>query len=76
MSEFTENVLLEVSIVQVPELKMHKRTIYGPLDLLGDVGGLADALIAIGGAVIASLQILSGNRLTNYLIQSVFETDS
>ena len=55
MSEITENVLLEVSIVQVPELKMHKRTIYGPLDLLGDVGGLADALIAIGGAVIASL---------------------
>ena len=48
-----ENLILEVSITRSPDSMIHKRTIYGPLDLLGDVGGLADALIAIGGAVIA-----------------------
>ena len=62
------NLILEVSITRSPDLIMHKRTIYGPLDLLGDVGGLADALIAIGGVLIALLQFLGGNRLNNYLI--------
>ena len=63
-----ENLILEVSITRSPNFVIHKRTIYGPLDLLGDVGGLADALIAIGGVVIALLQFLGGNRINNYLI--------
>ena len=63
-----ENLILEVSITRSPDSMIHKRTIYGPLDLLGDVGGLADALIAIGGVVIALIQFIGGNRLNNYLI--------
>ena len=63
-----DNLILEVSITRSPNFVIHKRTIYGPLDLLGDVGGLADALIAIGGVVIALLQFLGGNRINNYLI--------
>ena len=31
---------------------VHKRVIYGPLDYLGDVGGLADALLWIGSSLI------------------------
>ena len=30
----------------------YSRSIYGPLDLLGDVGGLADALTGIGSVVV------------------------
>ena len=49
-------------------LKVHKRTIYGPLDLLGDVGGLADALIAIEGIIVSLLEILGGSSLSSSLI--------
>ena len=45
------------------ERKEHKRSIYGPLNLLGDVGGLADALFWIGSALVSSLQIISGSSL-------------
>ena len=45
------------------ERKEHKRSIYGPLNLLGDVGGLADALFWIGSALVYSLQIISGSSL-------------
>ena len=30
----------------------HIRSIYSPLDFLGDVGGLADALYAIGSGIV------------------------
>ena len=38
----------------------HERKIYGPLDFLGDVGGLADALNAIGLVTLKVIYILSG----------------
>ena len=39
----------------------HEREIYSPLDFLGDVGGLADALLAIGSWLILILEMLSGS---------------
>ena len=53
----------------------HQRQIYSPLDFLGDVGGLADALIAIGAIVISVLQIITGNPLGKYLIETIFERE-
>ena len=32
-------------------MKEYSRSIYGPLDLLGDIGGLADALVGIGSVL-------------------------
>ena len=34
------------------DIHQHDREIYGPLDFLGDVGGLSDALLAIGAWLI------------------------
>ena len=42
----------------------HQRQIYSPLDFLGDVGGLADALLAIGSDFWASLGL--SNHLTDH----------
>ena len=33
--------------------KEHTRTIYGPLDFFGDVGGLVDSLMIIGFVIIS-----------------------
>ena len=51
----------------------HKRVIYGPLDLLGDVGGLSDALFPIGGILISLLHLITGNPFTAYLFTNIFE---
>ena len=54
----------------------HVRQIYSPLDFLGDVGGLSDALMAIGSIAISILQFLFGNPLTEHLIKNIFEKDN
>ena len=50
----------------------HKRQIYSPLDFLGDVGGLTDALFPIGALVVSLLQLIFGNPLSKYMIQAIF----
>ena len=47
--------LLEVQFIQNTETMRHKRVIYGPLDFLGDFGGLQDALVSIGSLLISFL---------------------
>ena len=54
----------------------HQRQIYSPLDFLGDVGGLADALLAIGAIAISILQFIFGNPLTEYMVKNIFEKDN
>ena len=54
----------------------HQRQIYSPLDFLGDVGGLADALFAIGAIAVSLLQLVFGNPLTKYMIQAIFQKDN
>ena len=51
----------------------HTRVIYGPLDFLGDVGGLTDALKAIGQAIIFLISLVTGSRLDQYIISQVFK---
>ena len=54
----------------------HQRQIYSPLDFLGDVGGLADALLAIGAIAISTFQFLFGNPMTEHMIKKIFEKDN
>ena len=54
----------------------HKREIYGILDLLGDVGGLSDALFPIGSILISLLHLIAGNPFTSYLLNNIFEQDN
>ena len=45
--------LTEIEFYRNNERREHKRTIYGPLNFLGDVGGLTDALFGIGSILIS-----------------------
>ena len=58
------------------DILIHERAIYGPLDFLGDVGGLVDALLAIGSWIILLLDTMSGSHLTQYLINNIFFIDN
>jgi len=53
-----------------PDLVIHKRSIYNVLDLLGDVGGLQEALKTIGALII----LLFGQNgvLQSYLISRIY----
>ena len=46
----------------------HTREIYGPLDFLGDVGGLTDSLKAIGQAIIFLISLVTGSKLDQYIL--------
>ena len=45
--------LTEIEFYRNNKRKEHKRSIYGPLNFLGDVGGLTDALFGIGSILIS-----------------------
>ena len=51
----------------------HTRVIYGPLDLLGDVGGLTDSLKAIAQAIIFLVSLVTGSKLDQYILSQVFK---
>ena len=59
------NVLTEVTEIS--------RQIYSVLDFLGDVGGLKDSLILIGGLIMHAWSLIVGNPLNNFLLGSLFE---
>ena len=46
----------------------HSRQIYGPLDCLGDIGGLVDALVGIGSAILYVCAFVSPDHLDTHLI--------
>ena len=56
-----------------PDLRVHKRQIYTILDLLGDVGGLLDALKAFGSIIILLHFKLVGDPVIKYLLESIFK---
>ena len=58
------------------DIKEHKRTIYGPLDFLGDVGGLSGILEDIGGILMVLLHLITGNPYTAYLLTNIFQRDN
>ena len=46
------------------------------MDFLGDVGGLSDALLTIGSALVALIELVIGNSLTKFLLSNIFEQDN
>ena len=54
----------------------HQRQIYSPLDFLGDVGGLTDALVKIGACLLSIIRLLIGDDLSLSLINRIFEKDN
>ena len=54
----------------------HIRKVYGLLDLLGDCGGLLDALLWIGKFVILIHTAINGSRHDEYLISKILKQES
>ena len=54
------------------DVKIHKWSIYTILDLLGDVGGLFDALRAIASVIISLNFALRGSPIEQFLIEQIF----
>ena len=59
-----------------PDVDIKKRSTYTILDLLGDVGGLFDALRACGAIVVSVYFLIRGNPLEKFLLESLFTTGS
>ena len=50
--DVSHDIISWASFTVMDKKNVHKRVIYGPLDYLGDVGGLADALLWVGSSLI------------------------
>ena len=57
------------------DIKFHKRSIYTALDLLGDVGGLFDALKGISAFIVALYFKFTGNPMHEYLLEALYLRD-
>ena len=58
------------------EVKYHDRSVYTFLDLLGDVGGLFDALKGIFSILITFYFYIFGDPLHSFLLKSLFFRNS
>ena len=58
------------------DVKIYRRQIYTILDLLGDIGGLLDALKAFGSVFVLFYFKITGDQVTHYLLESIFKQDS
>ena len=56
-------------------VEIHNRQIYSILDLLGDIGGLFDALKAIASILLTIIFALTGNPIEEFLISLVYKRD-
>ena len=67
-----QNLLFSVSFGLNRDVIHHNRSVYTSLDLLGDVGGLFDALKGILSVTITLYFYLFGNPLHSYLVEALF----
>ena len=70
-----ENMLFAVFFNLVEDVHYHNRSIYTSLDLLGDVGGLFDALKGISSFLVTIYFSIFGNPVHSYLFKTLFLRD-
>ena len=51
-SNETKNTMIRVNFYRSPLLKKHDRQVYGFIDLIGDLGGILEVIMAITGGFI------------------------
>ena len=56
------------------DIVYHERKIYNILDLVGDIGGLADGLVGLGTAFLFFVSLLTGDGPHVPMIENVFKT--
>ena len=66
--EDPERKLISIAIYLNRDVVYHNRSIYTSLDLLGDIGGLFDALKGIFSVVVTFYFYLFGDPLYSYLL--------
>ena len=54
---------------------VHKRSVFSFWDFLGDVGGLYDMLILIGGWAVSIIHMLTGSGLERHIIRNLFSVE-
>ena len=74
--KFIGEFLIAIEFYRSEHTLQHTRSIYSPLNFLGDIGGLTDALIGIGSALVYLFQLLSWNQLDSHLLKNIFEQDN
>ena len=75
LASFTEAPTLLLNFY-LDEIVVHRtRSIYSPLDFLGDIGGLLDALNGIGYILVGFIQLITGSGLKHYLLSKIFTRD-
>ena len=67
-----DNLLFSVEYLLERDVIIHSRSIYTALDLLGDVGGLFDALKGISTFVVVLYFQIFGSPIDEYLLKSIF----
>ena len=67
-----ENLLFSLEFKLSKHVQHHNRSVYTLFDLLGDVGGLFDALKGIMSTTVALYFFLFGNPMHEYLLKALF----
>ena len=70
-----ETFFFEFALTLNRDIVYHTRSIYSFFDLLGDVGGLFDALKGIASVVVSLSFTLFGNPMEKYLLSAVFKRE-
>ena len=70
-TEFEEGIFT-LAIVMSKDVVWHNRQIYSLLELLGDIGGLSDALLIIGKIIMVGTIAIKGNQLDDFLLENIF----
>ena len=71
-----ENLLFSVEFKLSKDVQHHNRSVYTLFDLLGDVGGLFDALKGIMSINVALYFLLFGNPMHEYLLKALYLNDN
>ena len=58
-----------------PDVEVHKRSIYTILELLGDIGGLFDALKGIFSILLSMNFAIFGNPIQEFLLRLIYRKD-
>ena len=53
----------------------HSRAVYTFWDVMGDVGGLHDALVLLGEVFMTLVSLFTGSGLDRYLVKSLFKVN-
>ena len=73
--EYKDNVHISISYEFDLNLYRIDREVYNVLDCLGDIGGLADALLILAAFCMMFFTLIRGDELQSYILENVYKTE-